>query len=152
MSGLTVAVVGATGQVGGVMRRLLAERQFPVGTIRFFASARSAGRTLPWGDDEITVEDVATADLSGIDIALFSAGGATSKEQAPRFAAAGALVVDNSSASHARPGGIAARFEAAGWSAATVDGRDHTALYEAFTAPHPGRPHVVVARVEPKNT
>ncbi|WDO04929.1 transketolase [Streptomyces murinus] len=62
------------------------------------------------------------------------------------------VVVDNSSASHARPGGIAARFEAAGWSAATVDGRDHTALYEAFTAPHPGRPHVVVARVEPKNT
>ena len=98
MSGLNVAVVGATGQVGGVMRRLLAEREFPVGSIRFFASARSAGRTLPWGDDEITVEDVATADLSGIDIALFSAGGATSKEQAPRFAAAGALVVDNSSA------------------------------------------------------
>ncbi len=98
MSGLNVAVVGATGQVGGVMRRLLAEREFPVGSIRFFASARSAGRTLPWGDDEITVEDVATADLSGIDIALFSAGGATSREQAPRFAAAGALVVDNSSA------------------------------------------------------
>ncbi|MQY33643.1 Ferredoxin fas2 [Streptomyces sp. RB17] len=61
------------------------------------------------------------------------------------------VVVDNSSASHARPGGIAARFEAAGWSAATVDGRDHEALYTAFTAPHPGRPHVVVARVEPKN-
>ncbi|MET7511906.1 transketolase [Streptomyces sp. NPDC005480] len=61
------------------------------------------------------------------------------------------VVVDNSSASHARPGGIAARFEAAGWSAATVDGRDHEALYEAFTAPHPGTPRVVVARVEPKN-
>ncbi|MGW4385335.1 transketolase [Streptomyces sp. NPDC004685] len=61
------------------------------------------------------------------------------------------VVVDNSSASHARPGGVAARFEAAGWSAATVDGRDHKALYEAFTAPHPGRPRVVVARVEPKN-
>ncbi|MGW2418934.1 transketolase [Streptomyces sp. NPDC001709] len=60
------------------------------------------------------------------------------------------IVVDNSSASHARPGGIAARFEAAGWSAVTVDGRDHEALYAAFTAPHPGRPHVVVARVEPK--
>jgi transketolase len=60
------------------------------------------------------------------------------------------IVVDNSSASHARPGGIAARFEAAGWSAVTVDGRDHEALYDAFTAPHPGRPHVVVARVEPK--
>ncbi|MGW5128237.1 transketolase [Streptomyces sp. NPDC004069] len=61
-----------------------------------------------------------------------------------------AVVVDNSSASHARPGGIAARFEAAGWSTASVDGRDHEALYAAFTAPHPGRPHVVVARVEPK--
>ncbi|MFD8422697.1 transketolase [Streptomyces sp. NPDC059466] len=60
------------------------------------------------------------------------------------------VVIDNSSASHARPGGIAARFEAAGWSALTVDGRDHDALYSAFTAPHPGRPHVVVARVEPK--
>ncbi|MBW8796668.1 MAG: transketolase [Streptomyces sp.] len=61
------------------------------------------------------------------------------------------VVVDNSSARHARPGGISARFEAAGWSAVTVDGRDHEALYEAFTAPHPGRPHVVVARVEPKS-
>ncbi|MEV6948691.1 transketolase [Streptomyces sp. NPDC051172] len=60
------------------------------------------------------------------------------------------VVVDNSSAGHARPGGIAARFEAAGWSAVTVDGRDHEALHAAFTAPHPGRPHVVVARVEPK--
>ncbi|MEF9907882.1 transketolase [Streptomyces sp. P9-A2] len=60
------------------------------------------------------------------------------------------VVVDNSSATHARPGGIAARFEAAGWSALTVDGRDHEALHTAFTAPHPGRPHVVVARVEPK--
>ena len=62
------------------------------------------------------------------------------------------VVVDNSSARYARPGGIAARFEAAGWSALTVDGRDHEALYTAFTAPHPGRPHVVVARVEPKST
>jgi transketolase len=61
------------------------------------------------------------------------------------------VVVDNSSAGHARPGGIAARFEAAGWSAVTVDGRDHAALYAAFTAPHPGRPHAVVARVEPKS-
>ncbi|KOX07602.1 transketolase [Streptomyces sp. NRRL B-3648] len=61
------------------------------------------------------------------------------------------VVIDNSSASHALPGGIAARFEAAGWSAVTVDGRDHEALYAAFTAPHPGRPHVVVARVEAKN-
>ncbi len=62
-----------------------------------------------------------------------------------------ALVVDNSSATHGWPGGIASRFEAAGWSAATVDGRDHEALHAAYTAPHPGRPHVVVARVEPKN-
>ncbi|MDX3644511.1 transketolase [Streptomyces sp. MB09-02B] len=61
------------------------------------------------------------------------------------------VVIDNSSASHALPGGIAARFEAAGWSAETVDGRDHDALHAAFTAPHPGRPRVVVARVEPKN-
>ncbi|MDQ1050131.1 transketolase [Streptomyces sp. V4I2] len=61
------------------------------------------------------------------------------------------VVIDNASASHARPGGIAARFEAAGWSAVTVDGRDHEALYAAFTAPHPGRPHLVVARVEPKS-
>lgn len=97
-AGLNVAVVGATGQVGAVMRRLLAERDFPVASIRFFASARSAGTTLPWDGGEIVVEDTATADLSGIDVALFSAGGATSKEQAPRFAAAGALVIDNSSA------------------------------------------------------
>ncbi|MFJ6572733.1 transketolase [Streptomyces sp. NPDC091292] len=60
------------------------------------------------------------------------------------------VVIDNASASHARPGGIAARFEAAGWSTVTVDGRDHEALYAAFTAPHPGRPHAVVARVESK--
>ncbi|MFM8893894.1 MAG: aspartate-semialdehyde dehydrogenase, partial [Actinomycetales bacterium] len=99
MSGdLTVAVVGATGQVGGVMRRLLAERGFPVGRMRYIASARSAGTSLPWRDSQVVVEDVATADLSGIDIALFSAGGATSKEHAPRFAEAGAIVIDNSSA------------------------------------------------------
>ena len=93
-----VALVGATGQVGGVMRRLLEERDYPVTSIRYFASARSAGRILPWKGTDVVVEDVATADLSGIDVALFSAGGGTSKEHAPRFAAAGALVVDNSSA------------------------------------------------------
>jgi aspartate-semialdehyde dehydrogenase len=98
MSALHVAVVGATGQVGAVMRKLLAERNFPVASIRFMSSARSAGTTLPWGDGEITVEDAATADLSGIDVALFSAGGSTSKALAPKFAAAGALVIDNSSA------------------------------------------------------
>ena len=98
MSGLRVGVVGATGQVGGVMRRILAERDFPVAQIRYFASARSAGTTLPWGDSEVVVEDAAVADPSGLDIALFSAGGATSRELAPRFAAAGVTVVDNSSA------------------------------------------------------
>jgi aspartate-semialdehyde dehydrogenase len=98
MSGLSVGVVGATGQVGGVMRRILAERAFPVAQIRFFASSRSAGSTLPWGDDDVLVEDAALADPSGLDIALFSAGGGTSREQAPRFAASGAVVIDNSSA------------------------------------------------------
>jgi aspartate-semialdehyde dehydrogenase len=94
----TVAVVGATGQVGAVMRRLLEERNFTADEMRFLASARSAGTTLPWRGADIVVEDCETADVSGIDIALFSAGGATSKAQAPRFAAAGAVVIDNSSA------------------------------------------------------
>ena len=93
----TVAVVGATGQVGSVMRRLLEEREFPVKRIRFFASARSAGTTLPFKGEDILVEDAATADPSGIDIALFSAGATGSKAQAPRFAEAGAIVIDNSS-------------------------------------------------------
>ena len=94
----TVAVVGATGQVGAVMRKLLIERNFPIGTLRLLASARSAGSKLEWNGQTITIEDAATADLSGIDIALFSAGGSTSKELAPKFAAAGAIVIDNSSA------------------------------------------------------
>lgn len=97
-SGFRVAVVGATGQVGGVMRRLLDERDFPVASMRYFASSRSAGRRLPWKDQEVVVEDVAVADLSCIDIAIFSAGKGTSRVQAPRFAEAGAVVVDNSSA------------------------------------------------------
>jgi len=80
------------------MRTLLAERGFPLDDIRFFASARSAGTSLPWGDGEVTVEDTATADFSGLDIALFSNGGASSKEFAPQVAAAGAIVIDNSSA------------------------------------------------------
>jgi len=95
---VTVAVVGATGQVGGVMRTLLAERKFPIVRMRYIASARSAGSTLPWNGEDIVVEDIATADLSGIDIALFSAGGSTSKEWAPKFVEAGAIVIDNSSA------------------------------------------------------
>ena len=80
------------------MRDLLEQREFPVEEIRYFASARSAGTTLPWKDSEITVEDTATADFSGLDIALFSNGGSTSKEWAPKVAAAGATVIDNSSA------------------------------------------------------
>ncbi|MEN3123359.1 aspartate-semialdehyde dehydrogenase [Janibacter sp. LM] len=93
-----IGVFGATGQVGHVMRALLEERDFPVTSIRYFASARSAGTILPWKDQEVTVEDTATADFSGLDIALFSNGGATSKEWAPKVAAAGATVIDNSSA------------------------------------------------------
>jgi aspartate-semialdehyde dehydrogenase len=96
--GFRVGVVGATGQVGGVMRRILAERAFPVSEIRFFASARSAGTTLSWQGGDVVVEDAATADPSGLDIALFSAGAGASREIAPRFAAAGVVVVDNSSA------------------------------------------------------
>ncbi len=80
------------------MRRLLAERDYPVDAIRFFASERSAGRRLPWRDDEVTVEDIATADFSGLDVALFSAGGSTSKAYAQKVAQAGATVIDNSSA------------------------------------------------------
>src|SRR5687768_16057001 len=95
---MRVGVVGATGQVGTVMRRMLVERAFPVDELRYFASARSAGTTLPWADSEITVEDAALADPSGLDIALFSAGATSSRELAPRFAAAGATVIDNSSA------------------------------------------------------
>ena len=98
MKPMNIAVVGATGQVGGVMRQILSERDFPVASMRYFSSARSAGTTLPWKGEDVTVEDVATADLSGIDIALFSAGGTASREFAPKFAAAGAVVVDNSSA------------------------------------------------------
>ena len=95
---VNIGVVGATGQVGQVMRKLLAERDFPAGEVRFFASARSAGKKLEFRGQEIEVEDAETADPSGIDIALFSAGAAMSRIQAPRFAAAGAVVVDNSSA------------------------------------------------------
>ncbi len=93
-----VGVVGATGQVGGVMRRLLDGSGLDIESVRFFASARSAGSTLPWRGGEVLVEDAATADPSGLDIALFSAGGSTSKALAPAFAGAGVLVVDNSSA------------------------------------------------------
>jgi aspartate-semialdehyde dehydrogenase len=95
---MRVGVVGATGQVGGVMRRLLAERDFPVDEIRFFASSRSAGTTLPWKGTEVVVEDAELADPTGLDIALFSAGATSSRTLAPKFAAAGVTVIDNSSA------------------------------------------------------
>jgi aspartate-semialdehyde dehydrogenase len=95
---MRIAVVGATGQVGAVMRALLEERAFPLDEVRFFASARSSGRVLPFGGDEVVVEDAAVADPAGVDIALFSSGATASRELAPRFAAAGAVVVDNSSA------------------------------------------------------
>ncbi|MFD4522536.1 aspartate-semialdehyde dehydrogenase [Streptomyces sp. NPDC058470] len=91
---MRVGIVGATGQVGTVMRRILVERDFPVDELRLFASARSAGSVL----DGVTVEDAATADYSGLDIVLFSAGGATSKALAEKVASQGAVVIDNSSA------------------------------------------------------
>ena len=97
----TIAVVGATGQVGRVMRTILAERDFPADTVRFFASPRSAGKKLDYRGTEVVVEDltqVTEDSVKDIDIALFSAGGSTSKEWAPVFAAAGVKVVDNSSA------------------------------------------------------
>jgi len=103
-NGLRVGIVGATGQVGAVLRRLVAERGLPVSQLRYFASARSAGSLLPWepvGGDravDVEVEDAASADVTGLDVALFSAGATTSRAQAPRFAEAGAVVIDNSSA------------------------------------------------------
>ena len=98
MSAPRLGVVGATGQVGAVVLRLLVERGLPVEGLRLFASARSAGTTLRVDGRDILVEDAAAADPSGLDVVIFSAGGSTSKELAPRFAAAGAIVVDNSSA------------------------------------------------------
>ena len=95
---VSIGVVGATGQVGQVMRALLEERNFPASSVRFFASARSEGKKLTFRGQEIEVENSETADPSGLDIALFSAGATMSRVQAPRFAAAGAVVVDNSSA------------------------------------------------------
>jgi aspartate-semialdehyde dehydrogenase len=93
-----VAIVGATGLVGRLIRQVLAERAFPVAELRLLASARSAGQRVEWEGRELVVEDVATASLDGIDLALFSAGATASRAHAPRFADAGATVVDNSSA------------------------------------------------------
>ncbi len=96
--GINIGVVGATGQVGVAMRQILLERSFPADQVRFFASARSAGTVLPFGDREVVVEDASTADPSGLDVALFSAGATTSRALAQKFADAGVIVVDNSSA------------------------------------------------------
>ncbi len=94
----TVAVVGATGAVGETMLDILAQRDFPVGKLVALASERSAGERISFGERTVVVQDLATFDPTGVDIALFSAGGSISKEFAPRFAAAGAIVIDNSSA------------------------------------------------------
>ncbi len=98
MAGVRVGVVGATGQVGTVMLAILGERGFPLDELRLFASSRSAGRRIGFRGDELVVEDAATADVSHLDLALFSSGATASLELAPRFAAAGAIVIDNSSA------------------------------------------------------
>lgn len=95
---MNIAIFGATGQVGTVMRAILEERNFDVDRIRYFASSKSVGKVLPWKDREIEVEDAASGDYHGIDIALFSAGAGASKELAPKVAAQGAIVIDNSSA------------------------------------------------------
>ena len=95
---MRIAIVGATGQVGTVIRAILLERDFPVDEIRFFASARSAGSTIEWKGRDIVVEDAQSADFSGIEIALASSGATSSKVLSPRLASAGAVVIDNSSA------------------------------------------------------
>ena len=95
---MRIGVVGATGQVGSVMRAVLVERGFPVDEMRFFASARSAGRQLEFDGREIEVEDAHAADFRGVELALMSAGASASRVLAPRIAEAGALVIDNSSA------------------------------------------------------
>ena len=93
-----VAVVGATGAVGGEMRRLLEARRFPFSSLRLFTSPRSAGRTMTVGGREWTAEILADGCFDGVDLALFSAGATVSREWGPRAVRAGALVVDNSSA------------------------------------------------------
>ena len=95
---MRLAIVGATGQVGAVLRSILAERNFPVDSMRYLASARSAGSVLPWGSADIVVEDAETADLSRIDLALCSAPASVSRALSPLLASAGATVIDNSAA------------------------------------------------------
>ena len=95
---VNIAVVGATGAVGEALLSVLIERQFPIAQLHVLASARSAGEKIMFGARQVTVQDLATFDPAGVDIALFSAGGSVSREYAPKFAAAGAVVIDNSSA------------------------------------------------------
>ncbi len=93
-----VAVVGATGAVGAAMVRILAERTFPVGRLSLYATARTAGTAVPWRGAAVTVQDVATADFAGVDIALFAGGEIASTTYVPKARAAGAICIDNSSA------------------------------------------------------
>ena len=95
---LSIGIVGATGLVGQTLREILEQRQFPADSVRFFASERSAGKSLPWRGREIPVENAETADPAGLDLAIFSAGATASRALAPKFAASGVIVVDNSSA------------------------------------------------------
>ena len=94
---LNIAVVGATGAVGAAMLSILAQRQFPIDRLYPLASSRSAGRTISFSNEEVTVLDLAKFDFSQVDIALFSAGGSVSAKYAPEAAAAGAIVIDNTS-------------------------------------------------------
>jgi aspartate-semialdehyde dehydrogenase len=101
---MRLGIVGATGLVGKAMREILDERGFVASSMRFFASPSSAGQKLRWRDQEIRIEDAASADYAGLNIVLFSAGASTSRALAPKVAAAGAIVIDNSSAWRMAPG------------------------------------------------
>lgn len=101
--GVNVGIVGGTGIVGHLVREILNEREFPLDSLRLFASTRSAGTRVQWRDQAIVVEDAATADYSGLDVVFFAAGASTSRKLAPVVAAAGAIVIDNSSAWRSNP-------------------------------------------------
>jgi aspartate-semialdehyde dehydrogenase len=135
---MRVGIFGATGQVGGVMREVLAQRDFPVDELRLFASERSAGRQLEWKGEAITVEDAATADYAGLDLALFSAGATASRALAPSVASAGATVIDNSSAWRMDPDVPLVVPEANAHALDRIDGHDPGAQ----AARRRGRPRV----------
>ena len=98
-----IGIVGATGQVGGVVRTLLHDRDFPTDTLRLFASERSAGTRITFNREPLIVEDATSADYNGLDIVIFSAGAALSRELAPKVSAQGAVVIDDSSAWRMHP-------------------------------------------------